>query len=97
MPGIGRLITFPRCPGTWETSRTRFQSGFNISKKASLVNSPDSDNVVVEQPVVEPKEKTLVDMRMSSEEVSTDLPFVAERSRSRQDARGDRSQPPQKK
>ena len=37
-------------------------------------------NDVVEEPVVEPKEKTPDDMRVSSEEVSTDLPLIQERS-----------------
>ena len=46
-----------------------------------LLFSPDSHSVVVEPPVVEPKEKTLDDMSVSSEEESTDLPFVAERSK----------------
>ena len=60
-----------------ETGRMRFQKDFNLSKKDSLFNPrkdslldtpPDSHNVVVEQPTVEPKEKTPDDMRVSSEE-----------------------------
>ena len=53
----------------------RFQSGFNCSKKAYLVNlpAPDSHSVLVEQPVVEAKEKTPDDLRVSSEEESTVL------------------------
>ena len=39
---------------------------------------PDLHHVVVEQPVVEPKEKTPDDMRVSSEEESTSLPLVEE-------------------
>ena len=41
----------------------------------------DSHNVVVEQPVVEPKEKIPDDMRVSSEEESTALPLIAKRSK----------------
>ena len=47
---------------------------FNLSKKDSLLNPPGSHKVVVEQPTVEPKEKTPDDMRVSSEERSTDVP-----------------------
>ena len=54
-----------------ETGRIRFEDGFNLSKKASLVNLPPPSLpllpthtvVVVEQPVVEPKEKTPDDTR----------------------------------
>ena len=52
----------------------RFQSGFNLSGEPA-----DSHNVVVEQPVVEPQKPD--DMRVSSEEESTDLPSIANRSR----------------
>ena len=51
-----------------------------FSKEGSLVNDPDSHSVVVEQLVVEPKVETPDDMRVSSEEVSTALRFIAERS-----------------
>ena len=44
-------------PDHQETSREKLQSGFNLSKKAPLVNPPDSHNVVVEQSEVVPKEK----------------------------------------
>ena len=56
-----------------EIGRMRFQSGFNCSKKAYLVNlpAPDSHSVLVEQHVVEAKEKTPDDLRVSSEEEST--------------------------
>ena len=37
-----------------------------------------SHNVVVEQPVTEAEEKTLDDVRMSSEEETADLPLFAE-------------------
>ena len=57
----------------------RFQTGFNFSKKASGELAV-SHNVVVE-PVVEPNEKTLNDVRVISEEESTDLPFTAEKSK----------------
>ena len=50
----------------------RFQSDCRISKKAFLVTPfplpsppPDSHNLVVEQPVVEPKEKTPDELRVS--------------------------------
>ena len=55
-----------------ETRRTRFQEGFNFSKKAFLVNPLNSHNVVVEQPVVEPIER---------EHESTDLLVFTERSK----------------
>ena len=42
----------------WETGRIKFRSGFDFSRRASLVNPADSHNVVVEQLVLEPKEKT---------------------------------------
>ena len=54
-PCIGRPIALPRCPGTWETGRTGFQNGFNLSKEGLSGEPPDSHYVVVEQPVVEPK------------------------------------------
>ena len=38
---------------------------------------PDSHMIVVEQLVIEPTQKTLVDNRVSSEEESTDVPFIA--------------------
>ena len=63
-----------------ETGRIKFEDGFNLSKKASVVNPSDLHSVVVEQPVVEPKEKTPDDMRVSSEEESADLTHIAERS-----------------
>ena len=44
-------------PEHQETSRMTFQHGFSFSTKASG-EPPDSHNVVVEQPVVEPKKKT---------------------------------------
>ena len=62
-----------------ETSHRRFQSGLNFSKSGE---TPDSHQIVVEQTVVEPKEKTPNDMMLSSEEESTHLPFIAERSKS---------------
>ena len=66
------------CFQALETGRRRFQKSFNLY----LSNEPpDSHTVVVERPVVEPKEKTRDDMRVSSEEESTDLPSVANRSR----------------
>ena len=40
-----------------------------------------SHNVVVEQPAVEPEEKTLDERRVNSKEESTDLPVSAERSK----------------
>ena len=64
-----------------ETRRLRFQNGFNLLKNASGEPPPDSHNEVVEQPVVEPREKTLDQMMVSSEEESTDLPASAERSK----------------
>ena len=64
-----------------ETCRTRLQRGINFSKKASLVSPADSHNVVVEQPVVEPTEKTPDKMRVSSEEESAGLPCVADGSK----------------
>ena len=50
-----------------ETGRRGFHNSLNLSKKASLVNPP-THKVVVKQPVVEPKEKTLDEMMLSSEE-----------------------------
>ena len=41
---------------------------------------PDSHNVVVEQPQVEPQERTPDEMRVRSEEESTDFPYIAARS-----------------
>ena len=46
------------------------------------MNPPDSHNVVVEQPVVEPQEKTHDDMRVKPEEESADHHVFAERSKS---------------
>ena len=48
-------------------------------KEGLSFDPSDSRAVVVEQPVVAPKETTPDDTRVSSEEESTDLPFVAER------------------
>ena len=90
---VGRPIAFPRCPGTWRRC-LRFQNGFNFSKNASQANPPDSHNVVMEQPVAEPKEKTPDDTRVSSEEESTDLLKVARRNRP--EARRDRAHHPHK-
>ena len=53
-----------------------------LDKEGLSREPPDSQSVVVEQlVVVEPQEKTTDDMRVSPEEESTDLPFIAERSK----------------
>ena len=52
-----------------------------LFKEGLSGEQPDAHNVVVEQPAVEPKEKTLGYINLSSEEESTDLPFIAERSK----------------
>ena len=53
-----------------------------LDKEGLSREPPDSHSVVVEQlVVVEPQEKTPDDMRVSPEEESTDLPFIAERSK----------------
>ena len=66
------------CFQALETGRRRFQKSFNLY----LSNEPpDSHTVVVERPVVEPKERTRDEIRVSSEEESTDLPSVANRSK----------------
>ena len=62
-----------------ETRRTRFQNGFNLSKKASPLNPPTHTMMLMEQPVVEPTETTPDDVRVSSEEESTDLASDADR------------------
>ena len=49
-----------------------------LSREGLSGNPPDSHNVVVEQPVVGPKEKIADDMRVSSEEETADLPFIAD-------------------
>ena len=64
-----------------ETGRIRAQSGFNLFEEGLSGEHPDSHNVVVEQTVVDPKERPSSDVRVSSEEKSTDLPFTAERSK----------------
>ena len=56
-----------------ETGCIKFQSGFNLSKRTSLVNLLDSHNVVVEQPAVESK-KTPDDMRVMSKRPNTSKP-----------------------
>ena len=67
------LLQLP-CVWAPETGRIKFQSVFNLSKKASLVNLPThTRNVVVEHRVVRRKEKTPDDMRVSSDEESTEL------------------------
>ena len=63
-----------------ETCREWFQNGFNLLEKASPVNKPDSHSVVLDKTRSVPKETTPKDMRASSEEESTNLLVVAERS-----------------
>ena len=77
--GVRRPTANSRCQNHQETSRIKFQSGFNLSKKVSLVTSLDSHNVLVEQPVVEPKCKMPNDMRVSSAEKWTDLPLITDK------------------
>ena len=58
-PGIGRPIAVPgvQAPGDWSH---KVPNGFIFLNMASLVNfSPDSHNVVVEQPAAGPREKQL--------------------------------------
>ena len=62
------------------TSRIKFQSGFNLAKNASLLNLPTHtmsrwNNLQVS------KKKTQDDVRVGSEEASTDLPPIANRSK----------------
>ena len=52
-PGIGRRIVFPSWPGIGRLVAHGSRMVFNLSKEASLVNPPDSHNVVVEHPVVD--------------------------------------------
>ena len=64
-----------------ETGRIRAQSGFTLFEEGLSGEHPDSHNVVVEQTVVDPKERPSSDVRVSSEEKSNDLPFIAVRSK----------------
>ena len=57
----------------------RFQSGLNPSKKAFLVNPSTHTSSWLNHLQVSPKKKTPDDMRVSSEEESTDLPPIANR------------------
>ena len=80
VPAKGDRLRFPGVQAT-KTGRTRFHKGFNLSKKASLVNPQTHTIVVVEQLVVGPREKTPEDMRVNSEEESADLRGFAEKTK----------------
>ena len=60
------------------------QASGDWSEKTSLVNHPDSHNLVVEQAAVEPRGNTTDDMRVSSDEEPTDLPFIDDMSKHKQ-------------
>ena len=57
-----------------------FQNGSKPFGQGFSSKPPDSHHGVVEQPVVEPNEKTPDDMRVSSEGESTDLPLIEEKA-----------------
>ena len=76
---IGRPMEFSRYPGIVDRSH-KVPKWFHSSKEGHSGEPPNSRNVV-EQPAVEPKEKTPDEMELSSKEESNDLPFVAERSK----------------
>ena len=64
-----------------KTGRTRFHKGFNLFKEGLSGEPPNPHNVVVEQLVDEPREKTPEDMRVTSEEESADLRVFAEKTK----------------
>ena len=78
-PDIARPIAFLRCRGT-ETGRRRFQSRFNLGKKASLVNFPTRTLSWWNDRRVNTHTKT-DDLRVSPEEQSYALPCIANRSK----------------
>ena len=55
-------------PDRQEIGRQRLHGGFNLSKKAFYGELSDSHNVVVDQPIVEPRKKSPDDVRVTSEE-----------------------------
>ena len=64
-----------------ETGCVKFQERLQLFKEGLAGEPPDSRNVVVEHPAVERKDTTPDDMRVSSDEESTDLPTIANKSK----------------
>ena len=67
-------MAFPRHPST---KRHKVPERLQFFKEGLSGEPPDPHNVVLEQPVFEPKEKTPDDTRVSSEAELTNLPFIA--------------------
>ena len=79
-PGVGRPTAKPRCLGT----RRPVANGSKMAShccEGFCGQPPDSENVSVEQPVVEPKDTTNDDVRVGSEGKLSNLPVFEERSR----------------
>ena len=73
----GDRVHFPRVQALGNRSH-KVPKWLQPFKEGLSGEPPDTHNVVVEKSVVEPKEKTPDDMRVSTEKESANLPCVAE-------------------
>ena len=77
-PSIGRPNAFARCPGSGGDRSQKVPQLLQYFKEGFSGKPSGSHNVVVEHSEAEQQEKTLDDMRVSSEEEATDL-FISRR------------------